>query len=57
MSIRKANENNKSVRKDMRIEKELLARVDAARGDTPWAAWVKRAVLMRLEQEEKKGSN
>lgn len=51
MSIKKANENNISVRKDMRIDKELLAKVDAARGDVPFAAWVKRAILMRLDGE------
>jgi hypothetical protein len=54
MSIRKANENNQSVRKDMRVEKELLALVDSARGDVPFATWVKRAIKMRLEQEKKK---
>ena len=51
MSIRKANENNQSVRKDMRIEKELLSMIDSVRGDVPFSAWVKRAAIMRLENE------
>lgn len=51
MSNRKANENNMSVRKDMRIEKELLAKIDSVRGDVPFAAWMKRAAIMRLENE------
>jgi len=51
MSIKKANENNQSVRKDMRIEKELLSMIDSVRGDVPFSAWVKRAAIMRLENE------
>ena len=45
----KANETTTSVRKDMRINKDLLARIDSARGDVPFAAWVKRAIKMRLD--------
>ena len=48
---KKANENEKSVRKDMRVDKELLAQIEAVRGDVPFAAWVKRAIKMRLERE------
>lgn len=51
MSIKKANENNQSVRKDMRVEKELLSMIDSVRGDVPFSAWVKRAAIMRLENE------
>ena len=46
---KKANETTTSVRKDMRIDKELLAKIDEVRGDVPFAAWVKRAIKMRLE--------
>lgn len=46
---KKANETTTSVRKDMRIDKELLAKIDDVRGDVPFAAWVKRAIKMRLE--------
>lgn len=51
MSTRKANENNLSVRKDMRIDKELLQIIDSVRGDVPFAAWVKRAAIQRLTSE------
>jgi len=47
----KANQNSKSTRKDMRIENELLDLVNTVRGDVPFAAWVKRAIIMRLENE------
>jgi hypothetical protein len=46
---KKANETTTSVRKDMRIDKELLAMIDTVRGDVPFAAWVKRAIKMRLD--------
>lgn len=46
---KRANETATSVRKDMRIEKELLAKIDAVRGDVPFSAWVKRAIKMRLD--------
>ena len=48
---KRANETATSVRKDMRMDKDLLALVDAVRGDVPFAAWVKRAIKMRLEKE------
>ena len=48
---KRANETATSVRKDMRMEKDLLALVEAVRGDVPFAAWVKRAIKMRLEKE------
>ncbi|MCD9539558.1 hypothetical protein GRJ22_18405 [Photobacterium carnosum] len=48
---KRANETATSVRKDMRMEKDLLALIDAVRGDVPFAAWVKRAIKMRLEKE------
>ena len=51
---KKANETTTSVRKDMRIDKELLAKIDEVRGDVPFAAWVKRAIKMRLEGLETK---
>ena len=35
----------------MRVDKELLAQIEAVRGDVPFAAWVKRAIKMRLERE------
>ena len=41
---KKANETTTSVRKGIRIDKELLAMIDAVRGDVPFAAWVKRAI-------------
>ncbi|MCD9531933.1 hypothetical protein GLP09_17640, partial [Photobacterium carnosum] len=46
---KKANETATSVRKDMRIDKDLLAKIDAVRGDVPFAAWVKRSIKMRLD--------
>ena len=46
---KRANETATSVRKDMRIDKDLLAKIDEVRGDVPFAAWVKRAIKMRLE--------
>lgn len=46
---KRANETATSVRKDMRIDKELLAKIDNIRGDVPFAAWVKRAIIMRLD--------
>ena len=46
---KRANETTTSVRKDMRIDKELLAKIDNIRGDVPFAAWVKRAIIMRLD--------
>lgn len=46
---KRANETATSVRKDMRIDKDLLAKVDSVRGDVPFAAWVKRAIKMRLD--------
>lgn len=46
---KRANETATSVRKDMRINKELLDRIDNVRGDVPFAAWVKRAIIMRLD--------
>ena len=46
---KRANETATSVRKDMRIDKELLANIDNVRGDVPFAAWVKRAIIMRLD--------
>ena len=49
---KRANETATSVRKDMRIDKDLLAKVDDVRGDVPFAAWVKRAIKMRLEDLE-----
>lgn len=50
---RRANETATSFRKDMRIDKDLLAKIDEVRGDVPFAAWVKRAIKMRLEGLEK----
>lgn len=46
---KRANETATSVRKDMRINKELLDNIDNVRGDVPFAAWVKRAIIMRLD--------
>lgn len=46
---KRANETATSVRKDMRINKELLENIDNVRGDVPFAAWVKRAIIMRLD--------
>lgn len=46
---KRANETATSVRKDMRIDKDLLAKIDSVRGDVPFAAWVKRAIKMRLD--------
>ena len=51
---KRANETAISVRKDMRIDKDLLAKIDDVRGDVPFAAWVKRAIKMRLEGLETK---
>ncbi|OBU31004.1 hypothetical protein [Photobacterium phosphoreum] len=51
---KKANETTTSVRKDMRIDKELLAIIEEVRGDVPFAAWVKRAIKMRLDGLETK---
>lgn len=51
---KKANETTTSVRKDMRIDKELLAKIEEVRGDVPFAAWVKRAIKMRLDGLETK---
>ena len=51
MSNKKANENNISVRKDMRVEKELLAIIDSVRGDVSYSAWVRRACVQRLTSE------
>ncbi|WP_413517102.1 hypothetical protein [Photobacterium phosphoreum] len=51
---KRANETATSVRKDMRIDKDLLAKIDDVRGDVPFAAWVKRAIKMRLEGLETK---
>ena len=51
---KKANETTTSVRKDMRIDKELLAKIEKVRGDVPFAAWVKRAIKMRLDGLETK---
>ncbi|PSW23969.1 hypothetical protein C9J19_20455 [Photobacterium phosphoreum] len=48
-SKKRANETATSVRKDMRIDKDLLAKIDDIRGDVPFSAWVKRAIKMRLE--------
>lgn len=48
---KRANETATSVRKDMRIDKELLAQIDKTRGDVTFSAWVKRAILMRLDAE------
>lgn len=46
---KRANETATSVRKDMRIDKDLLVKIDEVRGDVPFAAWVKRAIKMRLD--------
>ncbi|MCG3814277.1 hypothetical protein I3260_18750 [Photobacterium damselae] len=51
MSTKKANETSASIRKDMRFDKKLMARIDEARGDVSFSAWVRRAVLMRLDGE------
>jgi len=48
----KVNENNRSIRKDMRVEKELLDIIDSVRGDTSFSAWVRRACVQRLKKEE-----
>ena len=48
-SKKRANETATSVRKDMRIDKDLLEKIDSVRGDVPFAAWVKRAIKMRLD--------
>ena len=50
MSTQKANKNNKSETKTIRFEHELVSRIDADRGDVPFAAWVKRSCINRLVQ-------
>lgn len=46
-----SDEGGPSVRKALRVPRELDARVDAARGDVSWSRWVLRAVEERLERE------
>lgn len=48
---KKANENNLSVRKDIRIDKKLLVLIDSVRGDVPFSTWIKRAAIQRLANE------
>ncbi|MCD9489133.1 hypothetical protein [Photobacterium iliopiscarium] len=54
MSTPKANKNNKSETKTIRFEHDLIALINAVRGDVPFAAWVKRSCINRLEIESDK---
>ncbi|MGR5254500.1 recombinase family protein [Vibrio astriarenae] len=40
-----------STLKPIRFKKEMIESVDSIRGDVTFAAWVKRAVIQRLERE------
>lgn len=49
MSTPKTGKNNKSETKTIRFEHDLIALINATRGDVPFAAWVKRSCINRLE--------
>lgn len=43
---------SKTARLELRVEPELLARIDAARGDVPRARWVQRALEQALPETQ-----
>jgi len=42
--------------KGITIDYDVMQRVNAIRGDTPFSRWVEEAVIRRLEEEEKNGT-
>lgn len=50
-----SNRNNKSETKTIRFDHELVTSIDSIKGDVPFAAWVKRACIEKLEAQKKQG--